>query len=189
MAPKCGAPDPPLARRWSDPPPAAARSGRRGSKGRAKVGVGVGSRGGEPGKGWRPRTATGGRSGGRGAEGGARRRWRSAAGWRRGTLGLAEREGAGEAEGGCAEEGGGRLLGGLAARVFLQKDMDGGFDYKQAEGSFCKKAKERPDQPPATDRTVRVGRFLRWRHVSLPGEGSAERAPSPRRIEVRVYYH
>ena len=41
--------------------------------------------------------------------------------------------------------GGGRaVVGRVGDGFFLQKDMDGEFDYKQTEGSFCKKAKERP---------------------------------------------
>ena len=62
-----------------------------------------------------------------------------------------------------------------------------GLITNKRKGLFAKKPRSGLDQPPASDRTVRVGRLLRWRHVSLPGEGSAERAPSPRRIEVRVY--
>jgi len=55
------------------------------------------------------------------------------------------------------------------------------------KGLFAKEPKSGLDQPPETDRTARVGRPLPWRHASPPGEGSAERARSPRCIGVRVW--
>ena len=71
--------------------------------------------------------------------------------------------------------------------VFLQKDMDGGFDYKQIEGFFCKKSKERPGSTSCdrSDGSRRASSPVAPRVAT--GEGSAERAPSPRRIEVRVF--
>jgi len=100
-------------RRAACPPAREGRGERRGGEGERRRGA----------VGWRPRTMTGARGGGQGAErgdrrwgeGGDRRRGRRAVRRRRGTLGLGEREGAWEAEGGRAEGGAvglGRTVGG-----------------------------------------------------------------------------
>ena len=73
------------------------------------------------------------------------------------------REGGGGGGRGRVRGGGGRAVVGRVGggEFFLKKTWTAGLITNILNGLFAKKPRSGLDQPPATDRTVRVGRLLR----------------------------
>ena len=56
----------------------------------------------------------------------------------------------------AGEEGGTLRWGGWRGRFFLQKNIDGGFEYQNLKGLFVKKPRNGVDRSRAMDRTASV---------------------------------